>query len=241
MKIALKILLIVGILSYIVFAVVQFAQRPEEGFCVAVDVEVTDEEMQAIITPQYIYSILSKHHFSPEGQQLKEIDLQGMEDALMNDPYICQAQCFYRANNHLCVRVTPLRPILHVLSHDGGNYYVDTTGVCMPFHGFNMDLCVATGYINPHTIKQQLIPLAWYIHENEYWNHQTEQIHVDASGTIYLSPRVGTHRILLGSADDYEEKLDKMRIFNEEGFPRVGWNKYRTIDLRFKGQVVGIK
>lgn len=241
MKIALKILLIVGILSYMVFAIVEFAGRPEDEACAGIEVEVMDEDMQGVLTQDYVVNLLAKHNYTPVGKLRKETDLYSMEQQLMKDPYIGLAQTYFSANNNLCIKVYPLRPILHVMAENGENYYIDTTGVAMPVSHFNLNLCVATGAIDQKTIKEALLPLAWYIHEDDYWNNQTEQIHVQKNGDILLLPRHGRHHILLGDLDDFEEKLDRMKLFYEKGFPQVGWNKYKTIDLRFKGQVVGIK
>lgn len=241
MKIALKIVLIVGILAYIIFAIIQFAGKPEDEPCAGVDVEVMDEEMQSILTSDYVLNLLSKNHFTPVGELRRDIDLATMETALLKDPYISEVNCFFSANNNLCIKVHPLRPILHVMAETGEDYYIDTTGVVMPVSNFNLDLLVATGHINAKTIKQELLPLAWYLHEDEYWSSEAEQIYVKQNGDIVISPRVGSHHILLGTLDNFQEKLANMKLFNEKGFPQVGWNKYRTIDLRYKGQVIGVK
>lgn len=241
MKIALKIILIIGILAYMVFAIVEFSGKPEDEPCAGINVEVMDEDMQGVLTQDYVITLLAKNHIEPVGELRKEANLYDIEQLLMADPYISMAQTYFSANNNLFIKVYPLSPILHVMAENGEDYYIDTTGVAMPVRNFNLDLCVATGNINKKTIKEALLPLAWYIHEDEYWNHQTEQIHVQKNGDIVLLPRVGMHRILLGSIDNFEDKLDRMKLFYEKGFPQVGWNKYQTIDLRFDGQVVGIK
>lgn len=240
MKTALKILLMLGIIGYIAFAIVKFSEQPEEAVCEAVDIEFSDEDETPLVDAGYVSALLTKHKFSPEGQLLKATDLNAVEEALEQDAYINKAKCYYKANNHLCIRVTTLRPILHVITANE-DYYIDTTGVAMPVGDFNLDLCIATGNINRKTIKQQLIPLAWFIHQDAYWSQQVEQLDVNAKGEVCIIPREGTHRILLGKPEGFETKLANMRLFNEQGFPKVGWNKYKAIDLRYSGQVIGIK
>lgn len=241
MKIAFKIILIVGILAYMVFAVIEFSGKPEDEVCQGIDVEVLDADMQKILTKEHVLELLAKNKFTVVGEMRKDVNLVAMEEALLRDPYICQANCYFTAGNHLSVKVLPLRPILHVIANNGEDYYVDTTGVAMPIRNFNLNVLVATGHIDARTIKKELLPLAWFLHEDEYWSHQTEQLHVQSNGDIILSPRVGNHHILLGKQEDFVEKLDNMKLFYEKGFPQVGWNKYHTIDLRYKGQVIGVK
>lgn len=58
---------------------------------------------------------------------------------------------------------------------------------------------------------------------------------------VELIPRVGRFRIVLGSLDDFEEKLNKLRLFYDQAIPKVGWDKYSVIDLKYKNQIVCTK
>jgi cell division protein FtsQ len=35
-----------------------------------------------------------------------------------------------------------------------------------------------------------------------------------------------------------EEKLEQLKTFYKEAMPYEGWKKYRTISVKFKGQIV---
>ena len=79
--------------------------------------------------------------------------------------------------------------------------------------------------------------LAKFIHDDLFWSEQIEQINVVGPDEIELYPRVGQHIIELGSVDNFQEKLSRLRIFYREGLERVGWNKYKRISLAYDGQV----
>ena len=64
---------------------------------------------------------------------------------------------------------------------------------------------------------------------------------MDPSGQVELIPRVGNHVVLMGSADRYKDKLHRLHFFYKYGMPKVGWNKYKTINLSYEGQIVCIK
>ena len=83
--------------------------------------------------------------------------------------------------------------------------------------------------------------MAEYIHDNDFWNKQIEQITVSSKDEVTLYPRVGNHTIVLGNTQNYKDKLDRMLLFYEKGLPKVGWNKYKTINLAFNGQIVCTK
>ena len=56
-----------------------------------------------------------------------------------------------------------------------------------------------------------------------------------------MIPQVGNHEIVFGAANsnkDVVAKLNKLKIFYQEGLPFEGWNKYNQINLKYKNQVV---
>ena len=75
----------------------------------------------------------------------------------------------------------------------------------------------------------------------EEMNNQIEQICVFPNKEVELIPRVGRFRIVLGALDDFEEKLNKLRLFYDQAIPKVGWDKYSVIDLKYKNQIVCTK
>jgi hypothetical protein len=93
-------------------------------------------------------------------------------------------------------------------------------------------------------ITDELIPFAVYIRNDEFWNSQIEQIFVEydknKNRVVTLIPRVGDQRIFMGTLDNYEKKMSRLKKFYERGLSVVGWNKYSILNLEFENQVVGI-
>ena len=59
--------------------------------------------------------------------------------------------------------------------------------------------------------------------------------------TSELVPRTGSHTVIFGSPDDAEEKLAKLLTFYRRGLRNIGWEEYRTINVKYKEQVVCTK
>ena len=55
---------------------------------------------------------------------------------------------------------------------------------------------------------------------------------------VELVPRSGRHTILFGRIEQVERKFDKLLRFYRNGLQNIGWDAYRTIDIRYKDQVV---
>ncbi len=238
MKNVIKILLLLGLVAYLGFAIVKFAHPTEDVTCEAVEILINDSLQRGFVTVDDIHEILTKKKVYAEGRRLSEIDLPGIDSCLEESPYIDQAQCHYTSNGTLLIQVTPQHPILHVMAQNGEDYYMDKNGLTMPTGNYNMDLCIATGNISKQFAQQQLAALAQFIYEDEFWSRQAQQIHVVSEKNIQIYPRMGNHVILLGDISKFQEKLYRMQIFYKKGFPKIGWNKYKTINLAFDNQVV---
>ena len=81
-----------------------------------------------------------------------------------------------------------------------------------------------------------------WMENDDFWRSEIVQItaRTTESGAIdlELTPRSGNYTILFGRLDDAEQKLDKLLRFYREGLGKAGWDRYRTINVKYAGQVV---
>ena len=241
MKTVFKIFLLLAVVGYLVFALWNFAGEAEDRICEGVSVEISNNIPDGFITEEYISSILTQNKISPQGMKISDINLEQIEMLMLEESHIERASCFYNASGQLCIEVVPQQPVLHVISQNGEDYYLSSTGLTMPTANFNVELCVATGNITEKYASEHLLEFAKFIHDDPFWKEQIEQIHVVSPDVVELYPRVGQHIIELGSTDNFQEKLNRLRTFYREGLERVGWNKYKAISLAYDGQVVCTK
>jgi cell division protein FtsQ len=80
--------------------------------------------------------------------------------------------------------------------------------------------------------------MALYVDKDPFLKAFIEQIFVRADNELVLIPKVGNAYIIFGDTKNLEVKFEKLLVFCKEGLNRIGWNKYRSIDLRFEGQVI---
>lgn len=91
----------------------------------------------------------------------------------------------------------------------------------------------------------KLINFVGRLSEDDFWSAEVVQIiaSVSSSGNIELEavPRSGDFRIVLGELDDtdaMERRLDKLLRFYRDGLDKIGWDKFRVINIRYNNQVV---
>lgn len=138
----------------------------------------------------------------------------------------------------LTVKVKYREPILRVITSKE-SYYLDETGHRFPVSNTSpAHVLVATGAIKEEFAKTELLPCIRFIAEDDFWSAQIEQVYVDDNGEVTLTPLIGAHLIELGSVDNYQEKFRNMKAFYKEVLVKNNWNKYKTISLKFKNQVI---
>lgn len=89
---------------------------------------------------------------------------------------------------------------------------------------------------------RKLVNFVRWVEQDDFWSEQIVQItaRTTVSGAIELelTPRSGRFTILFGRLEDVGGKFGKLLEFYRGVLERVGWERYATIDVRYKGQVI---
>ncbi|WP_421944609.1 cell division protein FtsQ [Pedobacter sp.] len=183
------------------------------------------------------------------GRNLEQINIHQIEKKLQANPYIGFAKVFVDMDGVLNIEIKQRQPILRILNSSGQDFYIDNDGLKMPISpNFTANVLVATGNIQEvfgtrvDTLRTQmardLYKTAQYIKRDTLWDNQIEQITVDSKNDIELIPRVGNQRIILGNADSLDKKMKNLLVFYKKAMPQVGWETYRTINIKYTNQIV---
>jgi cell division protein FtsQ len=243
MKKALYIIFALLLAAYMMFSVLFFM---EDGgavnpVCKEVEVIIADSLEKHFLKEKDVVSYLKKAKLYPQDKKTNAINTHAIEDALLKNEIIETAEVVQTISGKIKIVISQKMPILRVFSSDG-SYYVDKTGQTMP-STLNQAIYVpvASGRIRKSFAVADLYQFARFLQNNEFWDNQIEQIYVRSEKDIELVPRVGNHRIIMGSLDDFEKKLTRLRLFYEQVIPKTGWDKYSVINLKFRNQIVCTK
>jgi cell division protein FtsQ len=237
------ITLTISILSvYLVFAMIYPVVKTGDGaLCTTLRIKIVDELENQYIGENEIERMLQKSGMNPVGKPLKEINTGKIEAALEANDLIKQVECYKTVGGTVEMKVYQRTPILRIISNTG-NYYIDNEGKKMPVpNHFSAYVPIATGFIDEEFAQTELYHFTLFLQKNKFWNSQIEQIYVAPNKDVELTPRVGGHQIILGKIENYEENLDKLKLFYEKALNQVGWNKYSKINLKYKNQVICTK
>ena len=230
--------------------VISAIERKEASLAqeVRIEIEPLPDSSLMINQEDIRLSIQRSFGFPMEGLPLSALDVERLERVLEEEPFILDADVFINARNALHIGVVQREPKLRIIDKNGLNYYLDETGFKMPLSKhFSTRVLVATGNIPPHVPdflerKQHVLKDLFYLKdlilEDEFLQALVEQIYVSSRSEYILIPKLGKQKIILGKLDDIEDKLKRLKVFYEEAVPYEGWRKYKTINLKFKDQVV---
>ncbi len=216
------------------------------------DVKILIPGANNFIEREEIDAILMQSQGKLIGRNLEQINIHLIEKSLKANPYIAFAKVYADMDGIISIEIKQRQPILRVINAANQDYYIDSDGLKMPISAnFTANVLVATGNILEHfggKIDTLLTPLAsdlyktaLFIKADTLWDAQIEQIFVNANADIELIPRVGNQRIILGNADSLQTKMNNLLAFYKQAMPKVGWDTYSAINIKYVNQIIGVK
>ena len=222
--------------------------------CKGVSITVTDSAMNRFISAREIKKFLDEELESGYmGIQIDSIDLGRIEEILDSKGAILKSQAYTTKDSLLNVKVTQKMPVVRFQKGTKGFYAVEDCSLFPLQSTYTSHVIVIDGYIplkiehgylgKPDTDQnykwlQDIVGLVKYIDNSKTWKNKIVQITVLEDSDLMLIPREGQERFLFGQVCDIEEKFEKMGLYYKSIRYRKGEYAYKTVDLRFKDQIV---
>jgi len=248
-------------LTVLVMVVLGFARNEQEKSLVqkpAVSISVVDEN--AFLTEEELLVRLKRKKMLFPGQRIEDLKTHEIEDYIRGMHEVESVDVYRRMGGHWSIRVQVRQPLSRIFNQHGESFYVDSKGATMdPSPNFTARVLVFSGaipdrsdsltvddIINNDSLKSirlldDIYRISNYVCHDAFLRAQISQVHRTTGGDFVLIPQVGGHTIIFGSArtdEEVKEKMDKLKVFYKEGLPYEGWNKYETINLKFRNQIV---
>ncbi len=254
MKKLLKILFLIPIL-YLIAMPVYYAASSSSKLCSEIVISIADSADYHFVTRRQLLNLAYGRNEKILGLPLSKVSAQDIENRINVLRELKVAEVYTTVDGALHLYVDQRNPVMRIIPDEGGDFFLDDEGYLFRKRNlYNPRLHIVEGNINitpamldsvsvldtliRGTILKDAFHFVKYINRDNFWSAQIDQIHVDANDEINLIPRVGNHIIHLGTFEDFESKLNNLEALYEDVMPVVGWNKYSTINLEYKDQVV---
>lgn len=250
MKVVKKILIILGWLCLaggIGFTIYYAWMQREAVRCQEIVVNINPNSPRFLDEPEII-EMIEKSGEMIVGNRLSAININKLETRLSSSSSLANVQVFKKVESKglsfkgkLVVSLDERTPVLRI-KNSTEDYYMDMDGNQIPVSPKYVErIMIASGTIpNPET-QAGLLKMADFVNKDDFWRAQIEQVFVQANGELLLLPQVGDYLIEFGPPNDCALKFRNLKAVYQQGFKNMGWNKYRTISVKYRNQVVCTK
>lgn len=245
-----------------VFLLMGFAQRAHGKLaCQKLNIEIKRSGNQLFVMDDDLRNLLKDHGYTVEGQPMSAVDVNKFEKLIATHPAIESVEVFSSVSGEVNIKAVQRRPVVRIINNKDETFYIDDKGKLMPWsEEYTAPVLLVNGFIydtyggmynysveemendtliGPVTQLDEIYHLAMLIDRDTFLTSQVVQLNVTLDKRFELTPRVGNHKIIFGSAEDADEKFKKLKTFYTEGLNSTGnWNRYSVINLEYKNQVV---
>jgi len=242
----------------LIFVVMSFINSSRNSQILGLpDVKINVFEDQVFLTEDDIINRLKNQGLVNANMRFSEVDINKIEQFLEQMNEVKNVKVFINSGDFWEIKIELKQAIARLFNLDGSSCYLDKEGNLLPTStNYAAHVVTVNGYINEtdftknvqtvinndslRTIEiiDDLYSISDYVCLNNFLSAQITHIYINANKEFELIPRVGNQRILFGKAENIAGKFKKLEVFYKEGITNAGWNKYDTINITYKNQVV---
>ena len=262
MKKAKRILLIMTIilvLGGLIGLIIAVSAVHKQTMCKELSINIRYNDADNFISEREV-RLLAEKTCQFQNQPIDKIDIPTLKKAIEKHPYASHVDVKTSIDGILRISLEQRVALVRVFNQDGNSFYIDKEGVLLPvLNGTASRLITANGFIaqqyteenrfklvDPSTDSVQLASnplfkiykLALFINKNDFLKAFVEEIFINQRNEIEIIPKVGDQVIQFGDIDRMDEKFMYLKAFYHSNTTKGGWNKYATISLKYKNQIV---
>lgn len=214
------------------------------------EVVVSDSLERHFVTRQDIEEWLDKEYRAYAGLPLDSVDLHRIEGIIAGHSAVRECQAWLTDDGILHVRLSQREPVVRF--DDGRNgCYADAEGFIFPLQARGeADVPLISGNIplkwkrgfkgfpeeeEERTWLMQAVALV-HAMKGTSWEQTIGQIRADGNGDLVLLPREGKEAFIFGPPVGIDEKFRLLSAYYQRVAPLQ--KGYKTVDLRYSGQLV---
>lgn len=243
---ALKVMRALFSLTVLVLAYLAFSssariyrQQPISGM----EVRILNPELGFVRPDAVQGQLIERRGLSFDSLPRAEVDIHQMERILLSNPWIASANVYISPRHRIQVEIRQREPLIRVWDEENHSLYLDEDAQRMPLSADYSHYGVVITYEGKAEDLDtadwaSMVRIGRFLKADSFWNAQAAQLIYRPDGEFEIIPVLGSQRILIGKAERLEEKFGNLMLFYDQVLQDIGWDQYKVLDLRFRGQVV---
>lgn len=199
-----------------------------------------DSEGVNFLTDAMVNKLLIQNNATVKNQAKSVIDLYRLEKEILKNPYIEKASLFITINGTLNSLIKQRKPVARVVTNSK-TYYLDSQGVKVPLsENYSARVPLITGVKKDKDLRDVTLLLKEIL-DDGFLKKEIVGIHLNNSKECLLTVRSGNYKIEFGLLEEIEQKFRKLKAFYNKTLSDSTIYKYKTINIKYHNQVVGVK
>jgi cell division protein FtsQ len=192
------------------------------------------------LTHAMVYKLLTQNNETVVNQAKSVINLCGLENQVLKNPYVAHAAVFLTINGSLKSIIKQRVPVARIIDQSD-SYYIDKVGIKVPLsNNYSARVPLISGIKNEHDIKE-ILPLLSFILKDDFLQKEIVGIEKFAFGEYQFSVRSGNYKIDFGTLSNTDIKFKKLKAFYNKTFEDKTIQNYKAINVKYHNQVVCTK
>lgn len=214
-----------------------------------VHVHIQDQAGNYFIREEDVVNLITRNGAEPvTGLAGQRLNLKDLELRIKTNKLVQSCQVSQNLKGDLRVEVQQCRPLARLLLRPAPDSYLSSDGDLLPLSERYTARVLLVESDSPQTLLaadwwkkpagQSLLALLQFVDRDPFWRAQVAGLHQAADGRLTLHPQVGRQRIEFGSAEGFEEKFERLRLFYTRILPARGWNRYNRVSVAYADQII---
>ncbi len=177
-----------------------------------------------------------------------EVKIHEIESSLEENPYVKRAEAYTDVGGNVVVELELRKPLARIMYEDGTGFYLDREYNKVDLsNSYSANTLLIRGLerepLAPRdTVKSEQLnemhDFLNFVDRSELLRSQISEIVVRPNGDMVIYPELGDVIIEFGKPEDIQKKFANMETFYRRVLTYSGWSKYKSISLKYEGQVV---
>mgnify|MGYP000111995535 CR=1 FL=1 len=192
------------------------------------------------LTHSMVNKLLIQNDTTVKNQAKSMLDLYGLENMVLKNPYVKNASVFLTIDGTLKSIVKQRTPIARIINNSA-SYYIDKQGIKVPLsNNYSARVMLISGLKKDEEIKE-ILPLISYIIEDDFLYKEVVGMQKLEGDEYQFSVRSGNYKINFGNLSKMDTKFIKLKAFYNKTFEDKTIQNYKTINVKYHNQVVCTK
>lgn len=224
------------------------------------DIMIKSNGNMALLDSDEVRDLIEEAFPGIESYRVKDIKCKEVAAAVQCSPYVRTVNVSTTVGGKVSVVVEPHQPVVRMF-YQGNEFYLSHDGTCMPLNPnhYCHVLVGSSNWAEPHVDRVSRIDLkdtaniensvgltkiwtlACFLADHPRYDGVFDQVALSEEGDLLLVPKLGDLIVNIGDEQDLDHKFENLWVMFDQGINQVGWQAYKTISVKYKGQVVCTK